>query len=435
MAIIKSISVGLLLGTVAEGFRVKPKRRSMAASGQTEAPPQISQEDEPKPPPMPRIDPSMYPSCSLADSDCSLRDMGKQATLIYPSKAGSKCWNGDEWAFLVHPGASDKLLFYFPGGGACWENPVLLPGAAKLCMDSMSAGLGATAYGTGAQDFSDPRNPFKDYTVVSPTYCGGGAHAANTTVRTLLGTRTRYQHDYPNDEDARVWTKKNMAAQLTNFVIAGSSAGALGAAVWADRMLSTFSYKQASVLLDSYVGVFPKAINTQGILMNNFGVCDTPNFQNHREKCENKTVELEDLLEDTIAKHPKVAFAHVQAKADLVQRLFYTAVGLSFFGREIIITRSNFYKTGNAIKQKMNRFPNYVNYMVDGSAHVFMAYDRWYTTGIEGQDTGSTGLNDWVKRFIVHERVNSECNGELKPNGASGEDYCDSALYPKTLRV
>merc|ERR1719411_787769 len=101
----------------------------------------------------------------------------------------------------------------------------------------------------------------------------------------------------------------------------GSSAGALGVAMWADTLLGDFGYEKATVILDSYIGVF--AGNSQGGLIRHVGACSTPPAAPFRSECEAGNANLEHVLDWLIEKHPDVAFAHIQSKQDAVQLLFY----------------------------------------------------------------------------------------------------------------
>merc|ERR1719436_842174 len=111
---------------------------------------------------------STYATCKLEEgNDCSLSSFGNKPTLVYPG-GETRCFNGDEYAFAVVPGDTDKLLFYFEGGGACWE----LDGhVVESCTKDLLGAVQDSGYGLGVQDMADPRNPFRNYTVVEPLYC------------------------------------------------------------------------------------------------------------------------------------------------------------------------------------------------------------------------------------------------------------------------
>merc|ERR1719362_1188624 len=88
--------------------------------------------------------------CSLSTSDCNIGGMSGP-TVVYTGDANSRCMNGDAFAFLVKPGRTDKLLFYFPGGGACWQSPWLNSGI-EICSQSLAGGLDSVGLGAGVHE-------------------------------------------------------------------------------------------------------------------------------------------------------------------------------------------------------------------------------------------------------------------------------------------
>ncbi|RYY82396.1 hypothetical protein EON63_13420 [archaeon] len=99
------------------------------------------------------------------------------------------------------PGDSDKLLFYFQGGGACWDE---YSTKAQLCTTDASPQslvgkemcsvciwpffihimiaytIHHTTYNIpGIFDRTNTKNNFKDYTIVHVLYCSGDVHGGN----------------------------------------------------------------------------------------------------------------------------------------------------------------------------------------------------------------------------------------------------------------
>merc|ERR1719210_2353388 len=186
-------------------------------------------------------------------------------------------------------------------------------------------------------------NSFSDFTFVAPAYCDGGAHVSNTTLNGVLGQYP--QHGYNNSISTIEWTKKNVAQTLDKFVIGGSSAGSLGTMGWSDYLLSTFHYNKATVIVDSYLGVFPDG--TQGPTIRNFGMCPLPifpNVPNFKAICDAGEISIQDVFDATIAAHPTVAFAVVEPKWDLVQRLFYGIIAGSFLKLDLYSSSTRFYE-------------------------------------------------------------------------------------------
>lgn len=366
--------------------------------------------------------------CRLSDSDCSLRGM-TGPTLVYPDTEESKCWNGDSFAFLVYPGMTDKLLFNFPGGGVCFDYGLV---TVPLCFTDIATAWIASGNGVGPMDRLNPDNVLQDYTWVSPLYCGGGAHVANHTAYNIF--TPKYQHDYINVESAFNWAMQNTDTTLNNLVITGTSAGSLGITGWADRLLSSFNYRKASVLMDSYYGVFPG--ETLSYVIGSFRSCDIPGFEDVK-MCQGGGIE--DQTEHLIATHPNVAFATLGSKRDETQAAFYAALGIAFLTGETEIAPERFYEKVNDYMHRYNQYPNYVTYVVDSAHHTFTSYPLWYTTTVVGEDSTTTDgkpkLHEWFAQFVNHEKAGSHCFGPLKQNGQPDTSYCDKRLYPKTLSM
>lgn len=277
-------------------------------------------------------------------------------------------------------------------------------------------------------------NVLKDYTWVSPFYCGGGAHVANHTPYDFF--TPKYQRDYINNDLTLSWVRQNVDQTLENFVITGTSAGSLGIVGWADILLSTFNYKKASVLMDSYYGVFPG--QTLSYVLGSFRSCNIPGLQDVK-MCEGPDMGIEDQTKYLISKYPKVAFASLGSKEDEVQAGFYFALGLAYQTGDGELAPTDYYRTANDYMHMYNQYPNYVTYVVDGKHHTFTGYDFWETTTVAGENStvtdGKPKLTEWFTQLVNHESPSSHCFGPMMPNGQPGTLYCDERLYPKTLSV
>jgi len=433
----KTAMTFLFLGAVAEGFRVKPKRKVAAKewSKQVTEEPTIDEGlkmqvytqaalELGRSMPSNDLVVSNTAECRLSQSDCSIGSMSG-ATVVYTEDDNSRCLNGDGFAFLVKPGARDKLLFFFPGGGACWKGSA---SNGELCTQDLAGGLGAAGLGSGVTE-NRANNGFADWTFVAPAYCDGGAFVSNST---LAG---KPQDGYVNTNYAVQWAKQNLNADLANFVIAGSSAGALGTMAWSNYLLDTFQASKAAVIVDSYMGVFPSG--TQGPTIKNFGACPLPIFADFKDACEREDVTIQDVFDFAIEQHPTVAFSMIQPKEDLVQRAFYAAIALTF-GRISFLSGTGLYEASNGQKARYDRHDNFVHYIVDGSGHTFMASSSWYSTNTG--DSSKPSMVDWANGLIEHQPTSSECNGPLQRNGGNAwlfknTRYCFQELFPKSLSV
>jgi len=361
--------------------------------------------------------------CRLSQSDCNIGSM-TGTTVVYTDDDNSKCLNGDGFAFVVKPGALDKLLLFFPGGGACWKGS---SSEAELCTTDLQGGLGAAGVGSGVSEDRE-NNGFAGWTFVAPAYCDGGAFVSNSS---LSG---KPQNGYLNTKYAVDWAKANLNQNLANFAIAGSSAGALGTMAWSNYLLNTFQASKAVVIVDSYMGIFPSG--TQGPTIKNFGACNLPIFADFKEACEAETVTIQDVFDFAIEQHPAVAFSMIQPKEDLVQIGFYAAIALTF-GRINLLTGNSLYEAANGQKARYDRHDNFVTYIVDGNGHTFMASGSWYSTNTG--DNSKPSMVDWANGLIEHQGE-SHCNGPLQRNGGNAwlfknTNYCFRDIFPKSLSV
>jgi hypothetical protein len=115
-----------------------------------------------------------YSCCNVTSTEaCSISSMPQdQTTLVLPG-GETRCIFSDStpFAFQVIPGDKDKVLFYFQGGGACWDQTSTSGGFCTTDSSPQSA--------TGVFDRTNSLNAFKDYTIVHVLYCSGDIFAGN----------------------------------------------------------------------------------------------------------------------------------------------------------------------------------------------------------------------------------------------------------------
>jgi len=385
------------------------------------------------------VDEIPYETCSLESSDCSLESMDGKPTVVFPG-GKTKCINGDDYAFAVVPGDTDKLLYYFEGGGACWEaNGAFGKQVVQQCTDSLESGIWTTGLGTGVQNRDKEENPFRKYTVIEPIYCAGDAFMGNTTMVNAEGT-TLYQSGYYNGQAVLDWSKKNMPKELSSLVVMGFSAGSLGTMGWADTILSSFSYETGSVIMDSYAALFPEG--TQGETLYRWGLCGLPILSNDlKGPCEAKTLSVQAIIEAAMKKHPEVAFASIQSKVDSTQLWFYKGMAQSWGKMEdMALSGGDFYQGTNAIfRAYTTKFPNYQLFYVNGDLHCFTQAAEFYTATAVSKDDetddDAVKLVDWVAGIVGHESQTLQCDGEGKRDGEDDVSYCDRALDTEPLKV
>ena len=123
---------------------------------------------------------------SIVEVEGDVAIVGDWQTLF--PEGETTCSDGSPYKFFVRQGASDKLLIYLQGGGACWFRQTCDPEMTP----SYTLNVANTSYPYfGIFNFAKADNPFKDHTVVYAPYCTGDVHiGASDTI-------------YPPDEEGQ----------------------------------------------------------------------------------------------------------------------------------------------------------------------------------------------------------------------------------------
>jgi hypothetical protein len=299
--------------------------------------------------------------CQLSSTESCSMDGLKQAEttmVLAPEGSDAKCIFGSQYGLQVIPGSTEKLLFYFQGGGACWDQAST---AAGLC----TSDIGPNAP-VGVFDKNNDLNPFKDYTIVHALYCSGDVYAGNVTQPYKHRGQPVTQMGVANARFAIDWAREQGFGGgdgvLEEFVVMGCSAGSVGTQLWADQLMTIFPSAKVAVVPDSYAGLFPEG--TVGPLMKEFGICDTdlvaPSI---KPSCYAGNLDIEDVVSTHIAAYERSPFAFIQSKVDAVQQSFYVAMGLTHRGVSAVITPAKFYSGIMGIFGNYNKLPNFVTYV------------------------------------------------------------------------
>ena len=182
------------------------------------------------------------------------------------------CGNGTTTGIGINPSSTPnaRLLFYFEGGGACWNE--------LFCYTLMTASYFTTGYGEsdfmteasdttylalpgGYFDRTAAGNPFKDYSYVYVPYCTGDIHAGNNVM--TYGSNKAHFVGFKNVE-AYLERIVPTFASTDRVIIAGSSAGGFGAAFNWWQTQQAFGSKIRVDLLDDSGTPMPPDIEADG---------------------------------------------------------------------------------------------------------------------------------------------------------------------------
>ena len=177
------------------------------------------------------------------------------------------CMNGSPYAYFVKRGSVNKLLIYYEGGGACWDNLTCSAHSCDISVDPSPTGEdNPNNLHSGFGDLSNPLNPFKDWNAVFVSYCSCDVHFGDGA-QDYAGSLPTIHVEHRGYQNARVvekWAREHFVNPEEIFVT-GSSAGAYGA--WFNAPINEFVWPAShfDVLADAGNGVV-----TQDFLDNEF---------------------------------------------------------------------------------------------------------------------------------------------------------------------
>jgi len=160
------------------------------------------------------------------------------------------CMDGSPYHFFVKRGSVNKLLMYYQGGGACWNQLTCSVPTCDTTVD-VNGSDNPNTPGSGFADLTNPANPFRDWNIVFVPYCSCDIHFGDAVQHYPLQVE---HHGYHNARVAEKYAKENFGNPDEVFVT-GSSAGAYGAFFHAPLLQATFPNAHFRVLADAGNGV------------------------------------------------------------------------------------------------------------------------------------------------------------------------------------
>jgi len=286
-----------------------------------------------------------------------------------PAPEQAICLTGGEFQVNVRPGASDEVLLYLQGGGACWDH--------DTCYVSQRALMRANgAIAGGVVDLDDERNPFHGWDVVYVPYCDGSLFAGDATVA-YDGVRT-FHHGLWN-LSAGIDVLAREFPNASRIVVAGSSAGGYG---------TIPGYAAARVAFpDTPIVVF----NDSGPGLDNAdGIADVATraerWQHLRRlpascaECASQTAFFIDwaLERDAMLRVALYSFQDDAIVADFFRIADYRALLL-----------------GVSDELRRRHPERFQRYLPAGSDHTMLLFQQFYTQTVDG-----VALRDWTQAFL-----------------------------------
>ncbi|MBN2297930.1 MAG: hypothetical protein JXM72_05025 [Deltaproteobacteria bacterium] len=331
--------------------------------------------------------------------------------------ACSNCPGTDPtYRFFVRKGTVNKVVIFFNGGGACWDtmNCIYSPTYNPEIYEFVSSGqlfvdnpydptITEPVIEHGIFDFNNADNPFKDWYVVYLPYCtgdlfyGANDYAYPDYLDVLPVDSWPIQHrGFVNFQAVLKWVKDNFRLPRQIFV-AGSSAGGYGAIMNYPYIREAFPLTRVYVLSDAANGVEGDNFNSKADIVWDVQIPEWILGQDV------SALTIEDIYMNIAARYPLMKFAQYTTAYDQMQVYFYHMQLDNYVqnpGTWYDLSAVDFW----AWNYFMNLYthdtaaaaPNYRYYIGQGSVHMILSSDRFYTES----SAGDVSFAGWVKSMV-----------------------------------
>ena len=312
------------------------------------------------------------------------------------------CSDGSPYRFFARPGASDRLVIYFNGGGACWSGETCDPEAKRdytVYVATVGSKFNQPGH-SGIFDQTRADNPLRDWSMVVVTYCTGDVHLGARRLSYKVGDR-RFQIEHKGAVNAKAvldWTFRNFRTPK-DVLVTGSSAGGIGAAFFAGTVARNYKRARVSVLSDGAGAYRTPAVLT---LFRDWGARQTAPAWMRKDRAK---LNVEAFFKANARAFPRIRQAQYNNALDWEQAAFLQMLG-----------RGPDVETGIRLNLEELRAaaPTFRSYTAAGKMHTVLGKPEFYTV-----ETAGLPLRAWVADFVEGRPV-SDVDCKADANGCSG---------------
>lgn len=311
----------------------------------------------------------------------------------------TSCARGDEYAFYVYPGNTNRVIIDFEGGGACWTTSTCQPGSSTFTDKVDARDQQASGAARGVYDHSRSDNPFNGWNHVFVPYCTGDIHWGSNDFVYGTGTSTFTIH-HRGAINARAvldWVFANFPSP-DRVLVTGCSAGAYGAIMWSPHVARHYPNAKVIEFADSGAGIV-----TPDFFQNSFPNWGTtapngaaPSFipsldPSHVDWTK---IALPDLYARIGRFFPGMPLAQYNTFHDQTQTLFYVLMGGSQKDWPGLMDTS--------IQTITSTLSTFRAYTAPGNQHCILPFDDIRTQSSDGKP-----FIDWLSHYMNGDPVDS----------------------------
>ncbi len=318
---------------------------------------------------------------------------------VFEPGGDTSCSRGTPYRFAVRKGTTNRVLFDFMGGGACWDELTCSLAGSIFNEDVEGLEDMVDADFSGIYDADNPDNPFADWYHVFIPYCTGDIHWGDSTTTYGAGSNevTIEHRGAVNAQAVMDWVTESFSAPEQLFVT-GCSAGAYGSVGWTPRIIEAYPGTPIAQLGDSGVGII-----TENFFQDSFPAWNAldllPEWIPALDPAEVDifALHLSDLYLRLASHYPDIVFSQYTTAFDDNQTFYFQAMG---GGDQFAWSQRMYERVGQA-----QTAPNFASFIAPGEQHCILPYENFYTV-----EAGGTTLVEFVNALIAGENPgNVEC--------------------------
>jgi hypothetical protein len=313
-------------------------------------------------------------------------ELGPGWTKIEPG-GDTICSLGTPYAYYVHPGTVNRLVVYFQGGGACW-NDFTCSNPDIYFDNTVDESDNPENWTEGIGDLDNPDNPFKDWFLVFVPYCTADIHWGDNTQTYTIGNKdtTLYHKGFVNVSAVLDWIENNFEGPEKIFV-SGCSAGSYGSIMHAAYIHERYPDVPLYQLGDAGAGVITDDFFQGGFP--NWGAAQ--NIPDWIPALQFPWTELTlpKLYIALATYYPDDRWAQYNTAHDEVQAFFYAAMGGTGDWGDLMLA---------GMQEIQDSASNFHSYTAPGAIHCITGDDIFYSREVEG-----VLFSDWVDAMVNDE--------------------------------
>lgn len=294
---------------------------------------------------------------------------------------GPICIAGTDYSVYTRRGASNHLLIFEQGGGACWQDFYF---CNILAEDQAPPGPRE-----GIFDFDSPDNPLADYNILYMPYCDGSVFSGDNTVvdPSFPFGPVRFHRGLRN-QSAGMDVAKAFKKKPRKVLIAGSSAGGVGAAGFAP-FLARFVYGN-KIKLFVFNDAGPVTINPDALGAINARAADWDFEKFYPPSCTECDAlgDATEVIKWRLDNDSGIREAIYETDADFTNRFFLGLLGDQPKFRQLVVDGH-----GEINEEFPKRYRRFI--VAGDQSHTALQTSLFYT-----QDADGLLLNKWTDKFL-----------------------------------